>query len=90
MHGIFLQSPRAGSPVPREAITAATAGLFERMDRSWKWARNRVRDVVHRMPGDEPAVPLEAYLEQVRARGESRADLVLSLARAIAAPSDDQ
>jgi hypothetical protein len=89
MNGIFVSSASAGSPVARAALTAATAGLFTRMDRSGKWFRDRVRAVVHRMPGAEPAVPLAAYLEHARARGESRGDLILSLSLAIAAPADD-
>jgi len=89
MHGIILEGASADSPVSRAAFESQTAGLFARMDRLWKWHRDRVRAVVHRMPGEERAVSLDAYLEQARARGESRGDLVLSLALAIVPRPDD-
>jgi hypothetical protein len=71
MNGISLSGAEAKAVVAQGAFEAGIANLFERVDRLWKWHRDRVRVVVHGIPGKETAIPFERYLEHVRARGES-------------------
>ena len=85
MNGLGLSGAGASSAAATSALAVGMAGLWDRIDRLWRWRCERVRSVVHGFAGSEPAIPLEAYLE--RARGVSPGALdALALARAVTAP----
>jgi hypothetical protein len=86
MNGISLSGEDAKSVVAQAAFDAGMANLFARVDRLWKWHRDRVRVVVQSIPGEETAIPLERYLEHVRTRGGSPDVAFDALVLAVTAP----
>jgi hypothetical protein len=86
MNGISLSGEDAKSVVAQAAFEAGMANLFARVDRLWMWHRDRVRVVVQSIPGEETAIPLERYLEHVRARGGSPDVAFDALVLAVTAP----
>lgn len=86
MNGISLSGEDAKSAVAQAAFEEGMANLFARIDRLTKWYRDRVRAVVQSIPGEEAAVPLERYLEHVRARSERSDAAFDALVLAVTAP----
>lgn len=87
MNGILLYEKDAAPPFAQAAFEAALAKLFARIDRLWSWHRARVREIVQSIPGEETAVPLERYLEHVRAHGPSPEVAFDALVVAVTAPT---
>jgi hypothetical protein len=84
MNGILLDGGQATNPRAMAAFQTAMADLFGRVTRLVRWHRDRVRAGVRAMPGDDPVVPLDAYLARARARPEERRELVAEIARVVA------